>query len=100
MTALRKIAQATALHSQKEIRADHEPECPVLGAFRQRPMDKQGIPSHTGGAVVTNEALKMSEDKQWRLLKSTQQCNTARPSTQWFQTLSHLTQTCLFPRQG
>ena len=23
------------MHSQKEIKADHEPECPVLGAFRQ-----------------------------------------------------------------
>ena len=34
--ALREIAQATALHSQKEIKADHEPECPVLRAFRQR----------------------------------------------------------------
>ena len=30
--ALREIAQATALHSQKEIKADQEPEGPVLGA--------------------------------------------------------------------
>ena len=34
--ALREIAQATALHRQKEIKADHEPECPVLRAFRRR----------------------------------------------------------------
>ena len=27
--------RATALHSQKEIKADHKPECPVLSAFRQ-----------------------------------------------------------------
>ena len=33
--ALREIAQATALHSQKEVKADHEAECPVAGAFRQ-----------------------------------------------------------------
>ena len=34
--ALREIARATALHRQKEVKADHEPERPVLGAFRQR----------------------------------------------------------------
>ena len=33
--ALREIAQATALHRQKEIKADHEPESPVLRALRQ-----------------------------------------------------------------
>ena len=33
--AIKGTAQATALHSQKEIKADHEPESPVLGAFPQ-----------------------------------------------------------------
>ena len=33
--ALRENVQSTALHRQKKIKADHEPECPVLRALRQ-----------------------------------------------------------------
>ena len=33
--ALWEITQATTCTAKKEIKADHEPECPVLGAFRQ-----------------------------------------------------------------
>ena len=35
MIALRETAPAAALHRQKEIKADHEPGSPVLGAFHQ-----------------------------------------------------------------
>ena len=46
VVAVKEIAEATTLHSQKEIKADRKPGSPVRGAFRQsgKKIDTQKVP--------------------------------------------------------
>ena len=69
MIAIKSIAEATALHRQKEIKADHEPDSPVLRAFRQSPQElynsRSLAPAYTH-SVPSNRASQRHTDTRPR----------------------------------